>query len=91
MYGERLGATAVAADADRVVVAYEDPNGESSSVSLAISANMGHIFGRRVSVSGANGDASAPQVALHRGVVAVSWIERSASAMAHIVRIGVIQ
>ena len=94
-YGERLGATDVAADGDRVVVAYEDPNGEASSVALAISATTGHIFERRVSVSGENGEAILPQVALHGNTIAVAWTERAGLEgtvrLAHMIRTGTLR
>jgi hypothetical protein len=94
-YGERLGATSVATYGDRVIVAYEDGNGESSRAALAISSTTGHLFERRVAVSGAYADATAPQAALRGDVVAVSWTERAgpeaALRVARVVRIGVIQ
>jgi hypothetical protein len=94
-YGERLGATGIAAHGDRVVVAYEDPNGENSRVALAISATMGHSFERRIAVSGENGEAVTPQVALAGNSIAVSWDERAGTGasvrVARVVRTGEIQ
>jgi len=79
-YGEGFGATAIAADEDHVVVAYQDPNAGSPRVALAISATMGHIFERHLTVSGADVRATAPQTALRGSLVAVSWIEQGEGA-----------
>src|SRR6185503_15195095 len=46
IYGERLVATAIAAEGDRVAVAYEEPNGSRQQVDVAISTTQGHIFER---------------------------------------------
>ena len=42
IYGERLVATAIAAEGDRVVVAYEEPNGTRKQVDVALSTTQGH-------------------------------------------------
>ena len=44
IYGERLVATAIAAEGDRVAVAYEEPNGTRQQVDVALSQTQGHIF-----------------------------------------------
>jgi hypothetical protein len=73
VYGDRQSATAIAAQGDTVVVAYENPNTTSPEVSLAISRRAGHIFEERLDVSvGAHG-AMAPDVALRTPFVAVGW------------------
>ena len=41
IYGERLVATAIAAEGDRVVVAYEEPNGTRQQVDVAMSHDAG--------------------------------------------------
>ncbi|HVZ78567.1 MAG TPA: sialidase family protein [Gemmatimonadaceae bacterium] len=94
-YGQHPNLTSIAAHGDRVVVAYEDPNGEEGRVGLAISATMGHIFEAHVQVSGNNGDAVEPEVALHDTHVAVSWTERAGvngtGPSARLLRVGVLQ
>ena len=44
IYGERLVATAIAAEGDRVAIAYEEPNGSRRQVDVSISLTQGHIF-----------------------------------------------
>jgi len=44
VYGERLVSTAITADANRVAVAYEEPNGKREEVQVALSISQG-IFG----------------------------------------------
>ncbi|HEY4133027.1 MAG TPA: hypothetical protein VGM50_20595, partial [Gemmatimonadaceae bacterium] len=44
IYGERLVSTAIAADGDRVLVGYEEPNGTRPQIDLAYSVTQGHIF-----------------------------------------------
>src|SRR5665213_4396250 len=43
IYGERLVAAAIAAEDDRVAVAYEEPNGKRAQVDVALSSSQGHI------------------------------------------------
>jgi hypothetical protein len=74
LYGERLGRTSVAADGDLVAVAFEDPNGTTPRIGLALSRTMGHIFEHRIlPVSDDNGIATHPLVAVHGRRVAVAW------------------
>jgi hypothetical protein len=78
VYGERLGATSVAASGDRVVVAFEDPNSQTPRIGLALSRTMGHIFeDRMLPVSDDNGSATSPIVAVQGQHVTVAWQERS--------------
>lgn len=80
LYGERLGRTSIAADGDRVVVAFEDPNSGTPRVGLALSRTMGHIFEERVlPVSFDNSTASHPLVAVQGARISVAWRERTAS------------
>lgn len=80
LYGERLGRTAIAADGDRVVVAFEDPNSASPRVGLALSRTMGHIFEERLlPVSFDNSTASHPLVAVHGARISIAWRERTVS------------
>jgi len=44
IYGERLVETGIAADEQRVAVAYEEPNGSRPQIDVAISTSQGHLF-----------------------------------------------
>lgn len=78
IYGTRPVPVSVAVWRDTVAVAYEDPNGGKPRVGLALSHTMGHIFEARLPVvSGKEAAATAPDVALHGGQVAVAWRERN--------------
>lgn len=76
VYGERVSETAIAALRDTVAIAFIDPNMRVPRPALAVSRTMGHVFEDRLEVPGGRGTASAPQVALASGRVAVAWIER---------------
>jgi hypothetical protein len=80
VYGERPAATSVAAQGQRVVVAYEDPNtGGRPFVSLALSRTAGHAWAERVPVTGSTVSAERPVVALRGGrELVLGWVERSA-------------
>lgn len=90
IYGERLVATAIAADGDRVAVAYEDPNGRRQQVNVSVSLTQGHIFERHATASRPIDAASTPSVAIADSRVAVGWITRRAldTAGTQIIRIG---
>jgi hypothetical protein len=75
VYGERPVVAAVSAAGDTVVVAYEDPNRRTPQVMLAISYTAGHLFETRVSASGDDVDARAPNVQVKGGRVTVGWYE----------------
>lgn len=93
IYGERLVATAIAVEGDRVAVAYEEPNGSRQQVDVAISVTQGHIFERHTTASRAIDAASSPAVALAGPRIAVSWVTRRAadSVGTRIVRVGRIE
>jgi hypothetical protein len=76
VYGDQPAHVAIAARADELVVAYEDPNGERDAVGLALSKSMGHIFEQRLLVSPPDLPARAPLVALRGDSVTVQWSER---------------
>lgn len=81
LYGERLGRTSVAADGDRVAVAFEDPSSAAPRVGLALSRTMGHLFEQRIlPVSDDHGAASHPLVAVSGNRIAVAWREGADSA-----------
>ena len=93
VYGDRLTAAAVSADAGVVAVAFEDPNGRNPQIGLAISKDWGHIFGDRIRGSTGVGPAAMPQVAVAGLQIAVAWQQRSrgadvASRATRIVRVG---
>jgi hypothetical protein len=74
LYGERLGRTSVAADGDLVVVGFEDPNGSTPRIGLALSRTMGHIFEHRILPMSADHDvATRPLVAVQGRRVALAW------------------
>ncbi|HEY4303821.1 MAG TPA: hypothetical protein VGM82_05105 [Gemmatimonadaceae bacterium] len=90
IYGERLVATAIAADSQRVVVAYEEPNGSRQQIDLAISASQGHLFETHTTASRSVDNATAPLVALKDSTLAVSWVTHSVadSNASRVVRVG---
>lgn len=82
IYGERLGASSVAASGDRVAVAFEDPNSQTPRIGLALSRTMGHIFeDRMLPVSDDNGSATLPIVAVRGSHITVAWQVRSAAGL----------
>jgi hypothetical protein len=93
IYGERLVATAIAAEDPRVLVAYEEPNGHRARIDFAISATQGHTFDLHAVASRDVDDAMSPAVAFNGRAIAVSWIARSpaGAALSRVVRIGRMQ
>lgn len=78
VYGERPGATAVAADDQSVVVAYEDPNGARRQVGVAVSRTAGHTFeSKAIPASVGDVEATTPSVAVRGTRLAVAWVEAS--------------
>lgn len=90
IYGDRLVASAIAAEGERVVVAYEEPNGRREQIDLALSSTQGHIFEAHTTATRDVDVATQPMVALSGQSVAVSWTERrlDASASSRVVRVG---
>jgi hypothetical protein len=90
IYGERLVATAIAAEGDRVAVAYEEPNGKRDRIDVALSLTQGHIFELHTTATRDVDVATSPSVALAGRSLAVAWVERrlDASASAHMIRAG---
>jgi hypothetical protein len=76
IYGERLVATAIAAEDDRVAVAYEEPNGKRAQVDVALSSSQGHIFEWHETASRGVDVATSPAVALSGQSIAVAWSTR---------------
>lgn len=90
IYGERLVSTAIAADSQRVVVAYEEPNGKRDQIDVALSSTQGHIFEEHVTATRDVDVAVTPSVALADREIAVAWTARPfrAGAASHVVRVG---
>ena len=89
IYGERLVAVAIAADANRVAVAYEEPNGTRERVDLALSSTMGHIFELHTVASRDVDAATTPDVAFAGPMVAVAWTQHTlGGAAGSVVRVG---
>lgn len=89
IYGERLVHTAIAAQDPRVVVAYEDPNGSSQQIGVAMSTTQGHLFDWRTTASRSIDRAVRPAVALSGSMLAVSWaVPQSGDSTRRIVRVG---
>jgi hypothetical protein len=93
IYGERLVATAIAAEGDRAVVAYEEPNGTREQVDLALSSTQGHIFEWHTTASRSVDAGTSPAVALGGQDIAVSWLVARAGDTTgnRVVRVGRIQ
>jgi hypothetical protein len=79
IYGDRLVPTAIAADGNRVAVAYEDPNGTPRRVGVALSSSQGHIFEQHTTASRDVDAATNPLVAIAGRRIAVSWSTRQAN------------
>jgi hypothetical protein len=85
MYGDRPSATAVAAADSVVVVAFEDPNGTRSQISLAMSHTWGHIFSReRPEASSGAPIAEQPLIALRHPLIAVGWHGKDKAVIARV-------
>ena len=80
VYGERVVPTAIAAQDQRVVVAYEEPNGSRRRIDVAISENQGHSFGWHVAASRDVDIGRKPDIALAGDQLAVSWMTAGGAA-----------
>ena len=74
IYGDRIVPTAIAAEGNRVAVAYEQPNGTRHQIGLALSSSQGHIFEVHTAASRDIDDATDPGVAIAGNTIAVSWL-----------------
>jgi hypothetical protein len=90
IYGERLVPTAIAADGDRVAVAYEEPNGKRRQIDIALSSSQGHIFDWHATASRDVDVATTPAVAIAGHHLAVAWATQSGadSVVSRVVRAG---
>ena len=86
IYGDRLSATAVAADGMQVAVAYEDPSGTGHRVDVALSRTQGHTFEARQRGSPDEMLAVLPEIAVRSSVAALSFVQPAGGA--RIVRVG---
>jgi hypothetical protein len=86
VYGDRLSATATAAENRRVVVAYDAPSGTARRIDVAVSNTDGHTFEPRVHGSPDGVSATLPRVAVNGDTVALSFA--SGDGTARVVRIG---
>jgi hypothetical protein len=96
LYGNHLSRTAIASDRGVVAVAYEDPNGVTPQIGLAISRDWGHIFGDRSRGSSGVGAATSPQVAVADRQIAVAWMQGASGDFTNarttrVVRVGRLQ
>jgi hypothetical protein len=78
VFGDNPGWAAVAAEGDRVAVAYDDPNSTQPTIGIALSRTMGHIFKPGAPISNSNELAKQPTVALRGDTIRVWWSDYSA-------------
>jgi hypothetical protein len=90
IYGDHVVPTAIAADGERIAVAYEDPNGKRRQVAVALSSTQGHIFEAHAIASRDVDVAGNPAIALAGHEIAVAWSPAAAadSGSTRIVRRG---
>jgi hypothetical protein len=86
VYGDRLSATATAAQGMRVAIAYEDPSGSGKRIDVALSSTQGHTFEPRERASPENMPATRPRISIRDSIVALSFAGIDSTARA--VRIG---
>jgi hypothetical protein len=77
VFGRNPARVSVAADGDRVAVAYEDPNSVQPIIGIALSTTMGHTFRGRVRATSENGRARQPVVRLEGDSIRLWWSEYS--------------
>ena len=90
IYGDRIVPTAIAAEGNRVAVAYEQPNGARHQIGVALSSSQGHIFEVHTTASRDIDDATNPGVAVAGNTIAVSWMSPRPgdTTSARVVRVG---
>lgn len=79
VFGARPAATSVAAEGNRLALAYEDPNSARSRIFVALSGSAGHLYETKLPVSSENGTAVKPTVSLRGTKLEVRWTEMSQS------------
>ena len=78
VFGDNPGFVAVAAEGDRVAVAYDDPNSVQPTIGIALSTTMGHIFKPGAPISNASELAKQATVELRGDTIRVWWNDYSA-------------
>jgi hypothetical protein len=78
VFGDKAAWTAVAAEGDRVAIAYDDPNSAQPTIGIALSRTMGHIFKPGEPISNTNELAKQPTVELRGDTIRVWWSDYSA-------------
>lgn len=86
IFGNNPSRVSIAAEGDRVAVAFEDPNSNQPMVGVSLSATMGHMFETRMTASSPNGRARQPVVRLAGDSVHLWWSEYSANPSANATR-----
>ena len=80
VFGRNPSRVSVAAQGDRVIVAYEDPNAQQPLIGVALSRTMGHLFESRMQATPENGRAAQPEVRLKGDTILLWWSEYSANS-----------
>lgn len=78
IFGKNPSRVSIAAEGDKVAVAFEDPNSNQPMVGVSLSVTMGHIFEARMTASSPNGRARQPVVRLAGDSIRLWWSEYSA-------------
>lgn len=79
VFGKTPSRVSVAADGDKVAVAYEDPNAQQPLIGVALSKTMGHLFEFRMQATPDNGRAMQPIVRVDKDSLRLWWSEYSAN------------
>jgi len=79
VFGDNPGFVSVAAEGDRVAVAYDDPNSVQPTIGIALSRTMGHIFKPGAPISNTNELAKQATVELRGDTIRVWWNDYSAN------------
>lgn len=82
VYGDRLSATAIAADGARVALAYEDPSGNTPRIDVALSKTQGHTFEPRERASPDEMPATRPRIAVRDTTVVLTFAGADTAARA---------
>lgn len=77
VFGRTPSRVSVAADGDRIAVAYEDPNAQQPLIGVALSTTMGHLFESGAQATPDNGRARQPIVKVDKDSLHLWWSEYS--------------
>lgn len=86
VFGRTPSRVSVAAEGDRVAVAFEDPNARQPTIGVALSKTMGHLFESRVQATPDNGRAMQPIVRIDKNSLRLWWSEYSADPSVSLTR-----